>query len=203
MTGSEERDRWAELKVWAEDARARSATYAAQAARAAESATAIGEHVDRMIERVAERNPEYADYLLAIIVTAFCRRSAIAEYKRSCAARRPGSQLLPRPRNQPEAAAITELEGHHRGTAIFQERDQAAGELHDQVVQRVFAAGLTLQDTVELITEPEVRWRIEAAADDLDELIRVIRGTLFSPADRSPSHEPGSGPEDATSPAGD
>jgi len=201
MTESQERGRGAELKVWAQEARIRSATYAAQAVRAAESATAIGEHVDRMIERVAERNPEYAQQLQAIIVTTFGRRAAIAQYKRSCFAGRRGGQLLPGSRNEPEAAATTELEGHQRDAAIIRERDPIAGELHDGVVQRVFAAGLTLQDTAKLITEPEVRWRIEAAADDLDELIRVIRGAVFDPADRPPSREPGSGPGDTASPA--
>ena len=203
MVGDEKRDSQTGLMGWAQDARVRSAAYAAQAVRAAESATAIGELVDRMIERVAERNPECAEQMRAIIVTAADQRAAIAERKRSCAAGRPGGQLLPWARKAPEAAAITEVEGHLRDMAIIHDGDRDTGEFQDTVVRGVFTAGLTLQDDAGLTTEPEVRWRIEAAADYLDELIRVIRGTLFSPADRSPSHEPGSGPEDATSPAGD
>lgn len=203
MTGGEERDCQIGLMGWAQDARVRSAAYAAQAVRAAESAAAIGELVDRMIERMAGHNPEYAERLQAIVVTAVDERAAIAERKRDFAASRPGGQLLPRARSAPEAAAITEAEGHPREMAIIQDGNRIVGEFQDKLVQGVFTAGLILQDAADLSTEPEVRWRIESAADYLDELIRVIRGTLFSSADRPPSHEPDSGPDDVTSSAGD
>jgi hypothetical protein len=181
MTGGEERDGQAGLMGWAQDARVRSAAYAAQAVRAAEAAAAIGELVDRMIERVAGRNPEHAERLQAIVVTAADQRAAIAEQKRRFAAGRPGGQLLLGVRKEPEVAAITEPDGQVRDMAIIHDGDRTAGESQDQVVRGVFTAGLTLQDAADLTTEPEVRWRIEAAADYLDELICVIRGTLFSP----------------------
>jgi hypothetical protein len=184
MTIGEEHDCGAGLMGWAQNARVRSAAYAAQAGRAAETAAAIGELVDRMIERVARRNPEYAERLEAIIVAAADERAAIAERKRSFAAGRPGGQLLLRARSVPEPAAITEVEGHLRDMAIIQIGNQTVGELQDKMAQGVFTAGLILQDAADLTTEPEVRWRIEAAADYLDELIRVIRGTLFSSAAR-------------------
>jgi hypothetical protein len=203
MTGGEERDCQAGLMGWAQDARARSAAYVAQAVRAAESAAAIGELVDRMIKRAAERNPECAESLQAIVVAAADQRAAIAELKRSFAAGRTGGQLLLRARSAPGAAVITEVEGPLRGMAIVQDGNRIVGEFPDKVVERVFTAGLTLQDAADLTTEPEVRWRIEAAADYLDELIRVIRGTLFSPGDRSLSREPDNGSDDITSPAGD
>jgi len=202
MTDGGERDCRAGLMGWAQDARVRSAAYAAQAVRAAESAAVIGELVDRMIERVAERNPEYAERLQDIIVTAADQRAAIVEQKRNYAAGRPRGRLLRRAWNAPEAAAITEPEGHLRDMAIIH-GDRTVGEFQDTVVQGVFTAGLTLQDAAELTTEPEVRWRIEAAVDCLDELIRVIRGTLFSPADRSPSRRADGGLDGITSPAGD
>jgi len=203
MTGGEERDGQAGLMGWAQDARVRSAAYAEQAVRAAEAAAAIGELVDRMIERVAERNPEYAERLQAIIVAAADQRAAIAEQKRSFAAGRPGGLLLLRARSAADAAAIAVPEGYLRDTASIHDRDRTAGEFQDRVIQGVFTAGLTLQDAADLTMELEVRWRIEAAADHLDELIRVIRDTLFSPVDQSPSCEPGSGQDDATSPAND
>ena len=114
MMGGEEHGRGGGLMGWAQDARVRSAACAAQAVLAAESAAAIGERVDRGIERTAERNPEYAEHLQAIIATAAGRRAAIAEWKRSRAAGRPG-QL--------------------RDMAAVQDRDRAAGELQDQVTQ--------------------------------------------------------------------
>jgi hypothetical protein len=201
MTCGEERDHRTGLLSWAQDARVRSAAYAARAGRAAESAAAIGIEVDRMIERVAGLNPEYAERLQAIIVTATDQRAAIAEQKRSYAAGRPGGRLIPRARNELDAAALAEREGPLRDIAIAQDEDRTAGEFRDKVVQGVFTAGLTLQDAVELTAEPEVRWRIEAAVDDLDELIRVIRGELFDPSERLPCRDPDSSPDDVTSPA--
>jgi hypothetical protein len=203
MTGGEERDCQAGLRGWAQDARVRSASYAAQAVRAAEAAAAMGELVDRMIERVAERNPQYAERLRAIVAAAADQRAAIAEQKRSFAAGRPGGQLLLGAQSVAEAAAIIEVQGHLRDMAIIQDGNRIVGEFQDKVVQGVFTVGLILQDAADLTMEPEVRWRIEAAADYLDELLRLTRGALFSAADRSPSLEPDSGPDDVTPPAGD
>jgi hypothetical protein len=164
MTVADEHDRRAGLTAWAQDARARSASYAAQAARAAEAATALRQQVDRIIERMAERNPEHAKDLRAIAATAVSQREAIAVLRKNGG--RPPS----------------ELEGQRRDIAIAGEPDRAVGELHDQVIQRVFAAGLALQDAADQTAEPEARWRIEAVADELDRLIQVIRGVVFSPA---------------------
>lgn len=192
MTGGEECGRRGGLRSWAQDARVRSAACAAQADRAAESAAAIAEQADRMIERVAARNPAYAQRLQGIIVTAASQRVAIAEWKRGCAPGRPGGPL-PGTRNEPDADASTELEGHMRDMAVIQERDRPGGGLQDKVIQQVFTAGLTLQDAAELSTEPEVRWRIEAAAGDLEEVIRISRDALFNTAARRVGREPGSG----------
>jgi hypothetical protein len=199
MTGGGGCDSRAVMMTWAEDARVRSAACAAQALVAAASAAAIGTQVDRMIERMAERNPEYAGDLQAIIGTAADQRAAIAEHQRSRAEGRPAGQL---PHSAPnEAAASTELNGLPADLAIVHDRGAADGERQDAVVQRIFAAALTLQDAAAPTTEPEVRWRTEAAVSELDELIRFIRGTLFSPAHRPASREPGSGPDGAGSPA--
>jgi hypothetical protein len=192
MTG-EERDRGAGLLSWAQDARVRTAACKAQAVAAAESATAIREQADRMIERVAARNPAHAQNLQDIIVTASDRRAAIAEWRRNSAPGRPGGQP-PGAESEPEAGALTGAGGHPRDVAIMRRRDRAGGGLQDQVIERVFTAGLALQDAAELTTEPEVRWRIEAAAEDLDEVISISRDLLFSAAGRRPGGEPGSRP---------
>jgi len=176
MTVADEQDRRGGLTAWAQEARVRSASYAAQAARAAESATAMRQQVDRIIERMAERNPEHARDLRAILSAAVSQREAIAGLRNN------GGRLPSGPRSKPRAAAAAELEGQRRDIAIAGEQDRAVGELHDQVIQRVFAAGLALQDAADLTAEPEARWRIEAVADELDRLIQVIRGVVFNPA---------------------
>jgi two-component system, NarL family, sensor histidine kinase DevS len=75
--------------------------------------------------------------------------------------------------------------------AVVQERDRIAGELRDKVTRRVFATGLTLCSAAGLRMHPEVRQRIEAAADELDEVIRVIRDALFDLPGPPVSDEPG------------
>ena len=63
--------------------------------------------------------------------------------------------------------------------AVLEERDRIARDLHDLVIQRLFATGLALQGAVRLAVRPEVSERIEAAIDDLDVTIRDIRATIF------------------------
>ena len=181
MATGAEQSRAAELKVWARDVRARSTAYAAQADRAAESAAVIRHQVERMIERLAERDPQHRERLHAIAGTAASQRAAIAACKRCFyAGGRAGGRLLPERQNEPEAAAFSALDIYLRDMAVVQERERIAGELLDDVIQRVFAAGLTLEGAAGLTTKPEVRQRIEEAADDLDTVIRAIRDAVFN-----------------------
>ena len=62
---------------------------------------------------------------------------------------------------------------------LVTERERIARDLHDPVIQRLFATGLRLQATVRLIEEPLVAARIEAAVDDLDVTVREIRSAIF------------------------
>lgn len=64
--------------------------------------------------------------------------------------------------------------------AVLADRDRIARDLHDLVIQRLFATGLALQGAVRMAARPEVRERVEAAVDDLDATIRDIRATIFS-----------------------
>lgn len=62
---------------------------------------------------------------------------------------------------------------------LLEERDRIARDLHDHVIQGLFATGLSLQGASRLAEVPEVRDRIEAAVDELDRTIRRIRTTIF------------------------
>jgi len=191
MTGGDEHG-GAEMKLWAHEARARSAAHIVQAVRAAGSAAAIRERVECMIDRVAERNPQYAGPLQAISGTAVRRRAGIAAcHGDSGAAGRPGGQLLPGLRDEPEASVVSALEAYLRDMAIAQQRDRMASEVQDKVIQRVFAAGLTLQRAAGLTMQPGMRRRVEAVADELDEVIRVIRDAVFNLPGPAAGHEPG------------
>jgi PAS domain S-box-containing protein len=63
--------------------------------------------------------------------------------------------------------------------AIAEEREQIASGLHDTVIQRIFAAGLSLQAAVATSREPAVVERIQDVVDQLDRTIREVRGAIF------------------------
>jgi signal transduction histidine kinase len=63
--------------------------------------------------------------------------------------------------------------------AVVSDRDRIARDLHDVVIQRLFATGLQLQGMRAIIVNPEVGERLEKAVDDLDQTIRDIRTTIF------------------------
>jgi signal transduction histidine kinase len=71
------------------------------------------------------------------------------------------------------------LHARMRDIAVFEDRERIARDLHDTVIQRLFATGLSLQGAARLAERPEVRARIEAAVDDLDVTVRHIRTAIF------------------------
>lgn len=72
-----------------------------------------------------------------------------------------------------------ELASADREVGVARERDRIAGELQDQVIQRVFAVGLELQGTVAMTADPLVQRRVEKAISDLDNVVRIIRDAVF------------------------
>jgi signal transduction histidine kinase len=62
---------------------------------------------------------------------------------------------------------------------LVQDRDRIAADLQDKVIQEVFAVGMSLHSTATLATQPEVRKRILASANDLDEVLRLTRDAVF------------------------
>ncbi len=63
---------------------------------------------------------------------------------------------------------------------LFEDRDRIGRDLHDLVIQRLFAVGLSLEGAARLVAEPELSDRLEQAVDDLDHTIKDIRRTIFS-----------------------
>jgi signal transduction histidine kinase len=64
--------------------------------------------------------------------------------------------------------------------AVLEDRDRIGRDLHDLVIQRLFAVGLSLQSVTGLGGAPELTGRIEAAVDDLDATIKDIRRSVFA-----------------------
>jgi signal transduction histidine kinase len=81
-----------------------------------------------------------------------------------------------------QAGIALELAEHRRQAervAVFEDRDRIARDLHDLVIQRLYATGISLQGAVGLIGAPEVANRVSQAVDALDETIRDIRTSIF------------------------
>ncbi|MFP5255233.1 MAG: GAF domain-containing protein [Acidimicrobiia bacterium] len=68
-----------------------------------------------------------------------------------------------------------------REMALVEDRERIARDLHDTVIQRLFATGMSLQGTVSLVeSDPRAAvGRIEAAVDDLDLTVKHIRTAIF------------------------
>jgi signal transduction histidine kinase len=64
--------------------------------------------------------------------------------------------------------------------SLFEDRDRIARDLHDLVIQRLYATGMSLEGTMPMITRPEVKTRVSNAVDAMDETIKDIRATIFA-----------------------
>ncbi len=64
--------------------------------------------------------------------------------------------------------------------SLYEDRDRIARDLHDLVIQRLYATGMSLEGTMPMITRPEVASRITHAVDAMDETIKDIRATIFA-----------------------
>jgi signal transduction histidine kinase len=85
------------------------------------------------------------------------------------------------------AIDIARLHARVRDVTLIEDRERIAMDLHDTVIQQLFATGLSLQSAAPLIHDPEAARRIQIAVDDLDRTIRQIRSTIFAIASSVPS----------------
>ncbi|WP_329166980.1 GAF domain-containing protein [Streptomyces sp. NBC_01267] len=64
--------------------------------------------------------------------------------------------------------------------AVFEDRDRIARDLHDLVIQRLFATGMMLEGAHRQSAMPEVRDGVGKAVDELDVTIQEIRTAIFA-----------------------
>ncbi len=77
------------------------------------------------------------------------------------------------------ALVLASARENSRQLAILAERERIAHDLHDHVIQRLFAAGMDLQGTLARSRSPEVADRLNRTLDDLQTIIEEIRTTIF------------------------
>ena len=66
-----------------------------------------------------------------------------------------------------------------RDVALLEDRERIARDLHDRVIQRLFAAGLGVEAIRKQVGEPAVSERLENIVGELDETIRELRSSIF------------------------
>ena len=77
------------------------------------------------------------------------------------------------------AVENTRLHERVRVLSVLDDRDRIARDLHDRVIQRVFAVGMSLQAAVRLSDRDQIVERVNKAVDDLDTTVTEIRTAIF------------------------
>jgi len=77
------------------------------------------------------------------------------------------------------AVETARLNSRVRELTLVEDRDRIARDLHDVVIQRLFALGLSLQGSARVAQHDELVRRVHQAVDDIDDTIRQIRTSIF------------------------
>ena len=76
------------------------------------------------------------------------------------------------------ALDLTRVSARRQQDMVLSDRERIARDLHDLVIQRVFAAGLGIQNLKRFVEDPAGLERMENISDELDETIRTLRATI-------------------------
>jgi signal transduction histidine kinase len=85
------------------------------------------------------------------------------------------------------ALAVADAQHDRERIAVLEDRDRIARDLHDLVIQRLFAVGLSVQGAAREAIRPSVTRRLERVVDDLDDTIKDVRRTIYQ-LHASPTH---------------
>jgi PAS domain S-box-containing protein len=63
---------------------------------------------------------------------------------------------------------------------LLEDRERIARDLHDSIIQNLFATGMSLEAAIRIMEPAEARERAEHVVDQLDRVIKEIRSTIFA-----------------------
>jgi len=78
------------------------------------------------------------------------------------------------------ALTFSEARDLHERAALIDDRERIARDLHDLVIQRIFAAGLSLEATAAMLEPGPNRERVAGVIGELDDTISELRTTIFA-----------------------
>lgn len=78
------------------------------------------------------------------------------------------------------ALVLADAQQSRQRLAVFEDRDRIARDLHDLVVQRLFATGMMLESTRRRDTSPQVESTLDQAVDELESTIQEVRTAIFA-----------------------
>jgi signal transduction histidine kinase len=76
-------------------------------------------------------------------------------------------------------ADLAEIVERSTTAAVHHERDRISRDLHDVVIQRLFAGGIELKRSIQLVADDEVAARLKEVVSEIDCVIRELRRTVF------------------------
>lgn len=77
------------------------------------------------------------------------------------------------------ALELADARADQQRMMLLEDRDRIARDLHDHVIQRLFAAGLTVQSSASALGEHRQAARLNDVVTDLDDTIHQIRTSIF------------------------
>jgi signal transduction histidine kinase len=78
------------------------------------------------------------------------------------------------------ALELSDARADQQRLGVLVDRWRIAGDLHDHVIQRLFATGLSLQSIAATMNDEIIAQRLTRTVDELDETIQQIRSTIFA-----------------------
>ena len=78
------------------------------------------------------------------------------------------------------AVRMAQVRAHEAHVLLASDRARIARDLHDHVIQSLFATGMRLQASLPLVTDDQVADAINSSIDELDATIGQIRTSIFS-----------------------